>query len=134
MQKKTLLLATFINIEELEDFLKNIYDKFGIKKNSVFIFDTEKDGLLLTYRLFLKLGEKINIRKELPKTIQVHKKGTTFFTINALNKLIERDNNLFEGNINHSQYQVNWYNYENSIILLKNNQLEILQLKRKIVE
>jgi len=134
MQKKTLLLATFINIEELEEFFKKIYNKFGIKKNSVFIFDTENDGLLITYRLFLKLGEKINIKKELPKTIQVHKKGSTFFTINALNKLIERDNDLFDGNVNHSQYQVNWYNYENTLILLKNNQLEILQLKRKIVE
>ena len=88
MQKKIILLATFLEKENLDKFLYKIYKKFGIKKKSVFLFETDDGELILTYRLFLELGQKINIKTELPKTIQIHKKGTTFFTINSLNKLI----------------------------------------------
>ena len=111
-----------------------IYKKFGVKKKSVFLFETESGDLILTYRLFLEIGQKINIKEELPKTVQVHKKGTTFFTINSLNKLIEKEFNLLEGNIDHSQYEIDWSRFEDCMISLKDNQLEILKLNKKIIE
>jgi len=118
----------------LDKFLYKIYKKFGVKKKSVFLFETESGDLILTYRLFLEIGQKINIRQELPKTVQVHKKGTTFFTINSLNKLIEKEFNLLEGNIDHSQYEIDWSRFEDCMISLKDNQLEILKLNKKIIE
>jgi len=134
MQKKTILLATFLTKDYLDKFLYKIYKKFGVKKKSVFLFETESGDLMLTYRLFLEIGQKINIRQELPKTVQVHKKGTTFFTINSLNKLIEQEFNLLEGNIDHSQYEIDWSRFEDCMISLKDNQLEILKLNKKIIE
>jgi len=134
MQKKTILLATFLTKDYLDKFLYKIYKKFGVKKKSVFLFETESGDLILTYRLFLEIGQKINIRQELPKTVQVHKKGTTFFTINSLNKLIEQEFNLLEGNIDHSQYEIDWSRFEDCMISLKDNQLEILKLNKKIIE
>lgn len=134
MQKKILLLATFVTPEELDKTLYNLYKKFGVNKKYVFIFETSTDELVLTYRIFLDFDKKIDIRKELFKTLQVHKKNTTFFTINALNRLIELENNLTEGNIDHSKYQVDWEKYSNKIILLKKNELDILPLKRKNIE
>jgi hypothetical protein len=134
MQKKTILLATFLTKDYLDKFLYKIYKKFGVKKKSVFLFETESGDLILTYRLFLEIGQKINIRQELPKTVQVHKKGATFFTINSLNKLIEQEFNLLEGNIDHSQYEIDWSRFEDCMISLKDNQLEILKLNKKIIE
>lgn len=134
MQKKIILVATFIKSEQLVGFLEKLKSKFGIYEKSVFIFETENDDLILTYRIFLNIGEKINLRKELNKTIQIHKKGTTFFTINSLNKLIERDFNLPSGNVDYSNYQIEWEKYENTIITLRNNNLEILPIKKKIIE
>ena len=134
MQKKIILVATFIKLEDLGDFLNKLKDKFGIHEKSVFIFETSDNSLVLTYRIFLGMGEKINLRKELNKTIQIHKKGTTFFTINSLNKLIERDFNLIGGNVDYSNYEVEWEKYENTIITLRNNNLEILPIKKKIIE
>jgi hypothetical protein len=134
MQKKIILLATFLEKENLDKFLYKIYKKFGIKKKSVFLFETDDGELILTYRLFLELGQKINIKTELPKTIQIHKKGTTFFTINSLNKLIEKEFNLKEGNIDYSQYEIDWLKFEDCMISLKDNNLEILHLNKKIVE
>ena len=77
MQKKTILLATFVNPNYLDKFLNKLYRKFSIKKQSVFIFETEGEDYLLTYRIFLNLGQRVDIRKEFRKTIQVHKKSNT---------------------------------------------------------
>ena len=134
MQEKTILVATFIKLEHLDDFLGKLKDKLGINEKSVFIFETENNDLVLTYRIFLSMGEKIDLRKEFNKTIQIHKKGDTFFTINSLNKLIERDFNLTSGNVDYSNYEVEWEKYENTIITLRNNNLEILPIKKKIIE
>lgn len=130
MQKKILLVATFVTEDYLDKFLYRIYRNFGVNKKNVFIFETE-EGLLLTYKLYLNIGERINIRKELPKTVQIHKRGTTFFTINALNKLIERDFNLVGGNVDYKKYDIDWSEYKDTIILLKDNELEILSLNRR---
>jgi hypothetical protein len=134
MQKKILLLVTFVSPDYLDKFLFKIYKQFGVNKKKVFVFETDTEDLVLTYRIYLDFDKKINIKKELPKTIQIHKKSNTFFTINALNKLIERDNNLDGGNIEHNKYEVNWDEYADKLILLKNNELDILSLKRKIIE
>lgn len=134
MQKKVILLATFLNSEYLDKFLFKLYKNFGVKKNSVFVFETEGGDLILTFRIFLDLGQSFNIKKELPRTIQIHKKGNTFFTINSLNRLIEEEFNLTGGNVDYSKYQVEWEKYENCMISLKNNNLEILRLNRKIIE
>jgi hypothetical protein len=133
MQKKTILVATFIKLENLNVFLDKLKNDFDINKKSVFIFETENSDLILTYKIFLNVDEKINLKKELTKTIQIHKKGNTFFTINSLNRLIERDFDLVSGNIDYSNYQIEWEKYENTMISLKNNNLEILQLKKKII-
>tara|TARA_R110000772_G_scaffold64813_4_gene144787 strand:- start:402 stop:806 length:405 start_codon:yes stop_codon:yes gene_type:complete len=133
MQKKTILVATFIKLENLNVFLDKLKNDFDINKKSVFMFETENNDLILTYKIFLNVGEKINLKKELTKTIQIHKKGNTFFTINSLNRLIERDFDLVSGNIDYSNYQIEWEKYENTMISLKNNNLEILQLKKKII-
>lgn len=134
MQKKILLLVTFVSPDYLDKFLFKIYKQFGVNKKKVFVFETDTEDLVLTYRIYLDFDKKINIKKELPKTIQIHKKAGTFFTINALNKLIERDNNLDGGNIEYNKYEVNWDEYVDKLILLKNNELDILSLKRKIIE
>ena len=134
MQKKVILLATFITNEYLDKFLYKLYKQFGVKKQSVFLFETDNGEIILTYRLFLNLDEKINIRKELPKTVQIHKKGTTFFTINSLNRLIEKEFNIPKGNVDYSRYEIDWSKYENTMISLRNNNLEILPLNKKIIE
>jgi hypothetical protein len=130
MQYKTLLLASFVNKEHLNKFLHDLSEKHNVKKERVFVFDLNEDTYLLTYKLKIDLGVRFDIKRELSKTIQIHKKKLTFFTINALNRLIERDSGLSDGNVNHKEYQVDWVKYENKLILLKNNTLEISNINR----
>ena len=66
MQKKIILLASFIDKEYLDKFLYKIYKNFGVNKKTVFVFETEQ-GLVLTYRIFLQLGEKNKYQKRITK-------------------------------------------------------------------
>jgi hypothetical protein len=129
MQQKILLLASFLKEDYLNNFLYKIKNKFGVKKENVFFFKMENGDFLLTYKLHMDVDNKIDIKKELPKTIQVHKKGDTVFTINALNKLIEQESGL-GGNVNYKEYKIDWEKFKNKIILLKGEVLEINTIER----
>ena len=130
MQYKILLLASFVDKDYTRKFLNDLDTNHNIKSDKVFVFKLNEDTNLLTYKLKVDLGVRFDIKKELPKTIQIHKKRLTFFTINALNKLIERDSGLLEGNVNHKEHQINWNDYENKLILLKNDKLEVSDINR----
>ena len=129
MQYKTLLLASFVKKKYLDKFLHDLSENHNVKSERVFVFELDEDTYLLTYKLKIDLGTRFDIKRELPKTIQIHKKRLTFFTINALNRLIERDSGL-SGNVNHKEHQVDWVRYENKLILLKNDRLEISDIDR----
>ena len=130
MEYKTLLLASFVDKNQLHKFLYNLEDKYGVPNNKVFVFDLNDDTFLLTYKIKIDRDDRFDIKKELSKTIQIHKKKATFFTINALNKLIERDSGLPNGNINHKEHQINWGEYEDKLILINDGKLAISDIKR----
>ena len=130
MQYKTLLLASFVDKTQVPQFLINLKEKYNIERTNVFIYELTHNSCLLTFKLKVDVGSRFEIKKELPKTIQIHKKQSTFFTINALNKLIERDSGLMAGNINHKEYKVDWSNYEDKLILLRGDMLDISDIKR----
>jgi hypothetical protein len=130
MQHKILLLASFVDKNDIHKFLFNLKENHNVEPDKVFIFELSDKDYLLTYKIKVEVGNKFNIKKELPKTIQIHKKQKTFFTINALNKLIERDCDLESGNVNHKKFTVDWSNYEDTIILIKKDNLEITNISR----
>ncbi len=130
MQYKTLLLASFVEKDYLHKFLHNLSENHRVNKDKVFVFDLNEDTYLLTYKIKIDLGVRFDIKRELHKTIQIHKKRQTFFTINALNRLIERDSGLGSGNINHKEHQIDWTKYENKLILLRGDKLEISDISR----
>jgi hypothetical protein len=132
MQYKTLLLASFVDKDYLHKFLHDLSTNHNTNSDKVFVFDLNDDTYLLTYKIKLDSGVRFDIKKELQKTIQIHKKKLTFFTINALNKLIERDSGL-SGNINHKEHQIDWTKYENKLILLRGNKLEISDINRVVL-
>lgn len=130
MQRKILLLASFVERGHVRTFLKNLENKHNIKKEEVFTYKISEDKILLTYKLKIDLGIRFDIKNELPKTIQIHKKKSSFFTINALNRLIELDNDIVGPNINHKDFKVEWSNYEDKIILLKDGGLDLIDIER----
>jgi hypothetical protein len=63
----------------------------------------------------------------LPNTILLHRKkeSNTLYTINALNALIKSLNN----GVLDTNYRITWLDYKNSILLIQNNDLNIIQTK-----
>lgn len=134
--KNNLLLVTFLNSNTLEGFLRFLYKKFGIKKRSVFVFKSldDEDKIFATFKVFLDEEEKLDLKSVFRNTSLIHKKGSTFYTINALNKLIEKEYDLSPGNVNYKDYSVDWDKYQNTFLLLQNDELVIKPVEKLLLD
>lgn len=125
-------LASFVIEDKVESFVKYLNKRFNLSPEKIFIYTSpeEKDKKILTFRVYLRDGKKINTKTFFPTTIIVHKKGECFYTINALNKLIDKEVGEDRGNINYKEYQIEWDNYQDKMLIVKNNELTIMDIKR----
>lgn len=132
MTTKTLLLASFIFPDKLEWFVNYLNTKFNISKEKIFVFSNLDDPskLIVTFKVSLLDGKKINLKKLFPNAIPIHKKGSAIYTINALNKLIELESGLLNGNIDYKSYKIDWEKYQNKFILTKGKSLLIYNIKQ----
>ena len=127
---RTLLLASFIFKENKAGYLKYLNDRFKIPIKRIFIFESTIDTTRYIVTFKFKTQRRININKLFSNTIPIHKKGRTLYTINALNKLIEKDSGLPPGNINYKSYKIDWDQYQGKCILFRDGELIIGDLKR----
>lgn len=129
---KKLLIAAFISRNKLEPFLKKIYKEFDVESKRVFIYENLEDNsqYVTTFYISLNIGEKIFLQNYFKNALIVHKKNKTFYTINALNKLIEKEHNLDKGNIDYKNWKIDWSKFQNKIIVNSNNKLVLIGLKR----
>lgn len=112
------LFCTFTSRDDIDQVLDSIQTRYKIIYNKIFIlYAEEQDEYMCTYNV--DLGNVLNF---LDNTILVHRKKetNTLYTINALNSLIR---NLNQGHLDKS-YQVNWRDYQNSILLTKGDELK----------
>lgn len=128
---KVVLLASFIFKDRLDWFLNYLSESFGIPKTNIFVYDISDDyKYMITYKFVIELDEKINFKDILPNATIIHKKGNAIYSINALNKLIETNNNDNVGNINYKSVKINWDEYQNKLLLIRNNNLTIAPIIR----
>ena len=127
-----ILLAYFITVKQSDDFFNKLDTLFSIKKDKTFIF-TLGENLMVTFKLTSTNDLKEVIKTKLKNTIQIHKKSNSFYTINALNKLIQRDFNLVDGNIDYKSYSIDWDKYQDKLFLLKEGELLIQDIKKVIL-
>lgn len=126
---KTILLASFIYKEKLEWAINHLDSEFHIQKNSVFGYENSIDNnkIIITYKITLKDGERLNLKESFPNAVIIHKRGDALYTINALNELIRIK---FGGEIDTKSVKLNWSDYQNKFILLDNKKLTLLNIKR----
>ena len=131
MNKKP-LLASFVFPERLDWFLDYLEEKFNIPKDKVFVFKILDDEtkVMVTFKFINKTDRKINFKRLFPDAIQIHKRGTCIYTINALNKLIEETSGMELGNINYKSVKINWDDHQDKLIIKKNGNLFLYDIKR----
>ena len=129
MANRQILLASFIPKDKVNWFLDFINIKFGINKKYVFIFELENENdYMLTYSVRAK--ERIDLYSMVYKTLIIHKKKNTIYTINALNKLIEMETGAGNGNIIHQNHKIEWGDYNDKLILVVDDNMVISDIKR----
>ena len=128
---KIITLASFVYVDKVDTFKKYLQKRFKIEEENIFQYSYFEDNKkIITYRVSLVDNTKIDMSSIYPPTIIVHKKGECFYTINALNKLIETLNDLENGNINYLEYKINCDEYQNKIIIIKNDELKIIDINK----
>lgn len=130
--KKTILIASFIFPERIDWFINLLETNYNLKKDKIFCYKNLDDNskLLVTFKLDVTSGKKINLKDSFPNAVTIHKKGKTFYTINALNKLIDEKLGDSAGNIDHKTVKIDWSEYENKIIMINDKRLSIFSLER----
>lgn len=124
-------IASFVYNDKIRSFKNYIYNKFGISEDKIFQYSYDEDSKkILTFIVYLKEYERVDLKSFYPPTIIVHKKGECFYTINALNLLIEKISDGGTGNINYKDFKIDWDKYQNKIILVKHKELKIMTIKR----
>ena len=129
---KTSILASFIFPERVEWFLSYLEAKFSIGKEKVFCYKDNEDEskLILTFKLSLPDDKSLNLKDLFPSAVIIHKKGNALYTINALNKLIDEKAEESIGNIEYKDVKINWEEYQDKFILIKDKELKILSISR----
>ena len=129
---KSITLASFVYLDKIDSFKKYLFNRFGIDNDKIFQYICdEKNKKILTYRIYIKEDQKVNIDTFFPTTIITHKKGECFYTINLL---IESLSDSESGNINYKDFKIDWDNYQNKIIIVKKGELKIMDIKRDFSE
>jgi len=118
------LLCTFSNSSQYTSVLNEIPQQYKLIDNKIFIFANENNlrELYLTFNV-----EKREQNNRYKGTISVHRKKqtNTLYTLNAMNRLIEDENN----GVYDKSFQLNWELYKNSIILTNEVGVKIIPLK-----
>lgn len=110
-----------------------------IKKENLWsVIDTLQDNNVSNRFLVLKtINEKYqdyffviydsdpNIRLQSVHPVIVHRKGKCFYTINALNKMVQQENGVVD-----KQYLIDWDSYQNQILIVtKEKELQKIPTK-----
>lgn len=114
------MLCTFTNEESFESIIEKVF-KYELFSRKIFILKLQPSNeLVVSYNIVAN-----NSHQFLPETIMVHRKkeSNTMYTINALNSLISSLN----GGIVDKEYQVDWNQYQNTLILTNGNGYKIMK-------
>jgi hypothetical protein len=127
MSKKK-ILASLIYNDKLDWFIDNLVNRYGLNRENIFIYNIIGESKkLVTYIVDITA---VDIKSIKPNVLTIHKRGETYYTINALNKLIEENNLDLIGNINYKEYTIDWSKYKNKLLLINNGDLKISDINR----
>ena len=126
MTERGIIIGTFVRKNKILSFVETLKNDFNIKLDKVFIYsiDTNQREYLVTFKTF----DKEKFIKNLNNATVMHVKNGCLFSINALNKLIERDNEGADKPNN--EYIVDWDKYKDRLIIITNGELSISKLTK----
>jgi hypothetical protein len=120
------LLCTFTTVAGLDKTVEAIKTTYRLMFNKVYLLENAEDAnqLILTYNV--AKTESLTLTPP-PSTISVHRKKhtNTIYTINAINKLIERKN----GGKLDTSYRIDWSELKNMVLVTAYSSLKIINTR-----
>lgn len=125
MNPQKQLLCTFTDSAKYIEVVNDIKSVYQLIDKKVFLFVNQKNlrEIYVTFNVLKDPACKVKY----PNTISVHRKKqtNTLYTLNAMNRLIADENNgVFD-----KTFQLNWDLYKNSIILVADPGVKIVELE-----
>lgn len=126
MTTNGIIIGTFVRKNKILSFLENLKNTFRLNLSKVFVYsiDTNKFEYLVTFKTF----DKEKFIKGINNATVMHVKNGCLFSINALNKLIEKENGNSEKPNN--EYLIDWNKYKDKLIIQTNGELSLSNLSK----
>lgn len=126
MSRDLLFLCTFSNIDDCQKDISKILKIHSVIGNRIFALQNKANfsEIFLTYNIVGKYtaGVSNNIN-----TVIAHRKRrlNVIYSINALNEILATKKNQSIS----ENHKIDWENYKNTLILIRNKKLEIIPTK-----
>jgi hypothetical protein len=125
MSTNGIIIGTFVRKNKILSFLESLRGDYGIKLEKVFVYeiDTNQSEYLVTFKTF----DKDRFIKKITNATVMHVKNGCLFSINALNRLIDKEKGE---NVPNNEYLVDWNKYKDNLIILTGGELSISKLTK----
>lgn len=126
MSVNGIIIGTFVKKNKILSFLETLKHGFKVNLDKVFVYsiDTNKYEYLVTFKTY----DKERFIKNLSNATVMHVKNGCLFSINALNKLIEKDNS--DSDKPNNEYLIDWDKYKDKLIIQTNGELSLSNLSK----
>lgn len=126
MSVNGIIIGTFVKKNKILSFLETLKHGFKVNLDKVFIYsiDTNKYEYLVTFKTY----DKERFIKNLSNATVMHVKNGCLFSINALNKLIEKENS--DSDKPNNEYLIDWGKYKDKLIIKTNGELSLSNLSK----
>lgn len=120
---KSQLLCTFTLKWQISKIIQEIIQTYNVVGHRIICLQNQNNP----DQIFCVYNVSQESQQTLQNTIKVHRKkeSNTLYTINSLNRLVQ----ILNGQTS-TQFSINWNQYKNVLLLLRNN--ELLNIKTKI--
>lgn len=125
MSTNGIIIGTFVKKNRILSFLETLRTEYKIRLDKVFVYsiDTNQAEYLVSFKTF----DKDRFIKKISNATVMHVKNGCLFSINALNKLIEKEKDNDKPN---NEYLIDWNLYKDKLIILTNGELSVSNLTK----
>jgi len=125
MSTNGIIIGTFVKKNRILSFLETLRTEYKIRLDKVFVYsiDTNHTEYLVSFKTF----DKDKFIRKISNATVMHVKNGCLFSINALNKLIEKEKNDDKPN---NEYLIDWDTYKDKLIILTNGELSVSNLTK----
>lgn len=122
-EAKRSIVGVYVQKSRILSFIETLRYKYKVKYKNIRIYELERNNK--EYLVSIKTYDKDRIVAELRCSV-FHIKHGCLFSINGLNKLIEKDC----GNKKDLDCQINWEDYTDKLIVTQADELSVSTIKK----